>query len=92
MPGLPYFLYVGIERLGRVQLLKCQFRMAKNYPQHVVEVVGHTAGQPTHRFHLLGLQQLALQYLLFLFSLLALANVLDDRDKIGGIAGSVTDH
>ena len=53
------------RRRGRPFKL-CHFRMAENHAQHVVEVVGHAAGQPAHRFDLLGLAELLPQ--LFPFS------------------------
>ena len=56
--GLADFLEIVMERLGRVHLVQGQLRMAEDHAQHVVEIMGHAAGQPAHRFHLLGLLKL----------------------------------
>ncbi len=73
--GLADLLQVGMERLRRVHLLQGQLRVAEDHRQHVVEVVGHAAGQPAHRFHLLGLAQLRLQLLPLRLGPLALGDV-----------------
>ena len=75
---LPDFLQVGVERLRRVHLLQRQLRVAEDHAQHVVEIVGHAAGQPAHGFHLLGLGQLRLQLLLLLLRPLALGDIMRD--------------
>ena len=51
--------------------------MAQDRCKHVVEIVGHAAGQAAHRLHLLGLQQLRLKRILFLLRPLALGDITD---------------
>ena len=52
---------VVMERPGRIHLRERQLRMPDDHPQHVVEVVGHAASQPPHRFHLVGLAELVFE-------------------------------
>ena len=59
----------------RVHLLQGQLRIAEDDAEHVVEIVGHAAGQPAHGFHLLGLEELGLKSFPFLLRLLALGDV-----------------
>ena len=42
-----------------------ELAVAHDGHQEVVEIVGHAAGQPAHRLHLLGLEELGLQGLAF---------------------------
>ena len=46
------------RRLEHLEVVLQQFDLAAHHRQHVVEVVGDAAGQPRHRLHLLGLEQL----------------------------------
>ena len=66
---------VGMERLGRVHLVEGHLRVPEDHPQHVVEVVGHAAGQAAHRLHLLGLLELGLEFLPLRLGLFALGDV-----------------
>ena len=67
-----------MERLGRINLGQRHLRVAEDHAQHVVEVMGHAAGQPPDRFHLLGLEQLRLQFLPLLLGPLAFGNIAGD--------------
>ena len=40
-------------------LIEGQFRITEDNAEHIVEIVGHAAGQPPDRFHFLRLHQLA---------------------------------
>ena len=87
--GLLDLLKVGMERLRRVHLLEGHLRMPEDHPQHVVEIVGHAARQPAHRFHLLGLQQLRLERILFFLrplAPLALGDVLKGHHRAHDLA------
>jgi hypothetical protein len=68
------------EQLGdlrrQARVLQGQGNVALDDREHVVEVVGHAAGQQPDRLHLLGLAQLLLEALL-------LGDVPDDRDEVG---------
>ena len=44
-----------------MEFLVQKIAIAKDHVQHVIEIMGHSPGQPAHRFHLLGLEKLALQ-------------------------------
>ena len=83
--GFADFLEVGMERLGRVHLLQGQLGMAEDDAQHVVEVVGHAARQPTDRFHLLGLLELGFQGKSF-------SDILDHLDCGGDLACRVEEE
>ena len=48
---------------SRAQVVGKQVRVAADGEQHVVEIVGDAAREATHRLHLLGLEQLALERL-----------------------------
>jgi len=63
--GLLYLLkMLSQRRRGRFPFLG-QFRMTEDNSQHVVEIMGHAAGQPSHCLHLLGLTELFLKFFLF---------------------------
>ena len=64
--GLVNFLKVGMQRMGWVHILQGQFCITQDHAEHIVEIVGHAARQSSHRFHLLGLVKLPLQFLPFL--------------------------
>jgi hypothetical protein len=74
------FLQVFAQRAGR-RLVQGERGIAHDGLQHVVEVVRDTAREPAHRFHFLGLLQLALQPRLFLFRLDALRHIASDGDQ-----------
>jgi hypothetical protein len=49
------YLSASMDRISRADRHHAQFRIAEDRPQHIVEVVGHPAGQPADRLHFLGL-------------------------------------
>ena len=55
MGGSVDLLEILLNRYLRIQLVHYQLGMADDHTEHVVEIVGHTARQPAHGFHLLGL-------------------------------------
>ncbi len=69
----PDFQQMGVKGLVRSGISHGQLRMAQDHAQHVIEIVGDPAGQPSHGFHLLGLVQPLLQLLLLQLGLLAQA-------------------
>ncbi|EKD38173.1 MAG: hypothetical protein ACD_75C00840G0003 [uncultured bacterium] len=64
--------------------------MTKNNAQHIVEIVGHPAGEPPHRLQFLGLNQLLFQLPVLFLGLLAFGNVAaDTKDQLlSGPVGS----
>ena len=55
-------------------MLAKDVRLAQNGCQHVVKIVGHSAGKSSHRLHLLSLSQP-------LFQLFALGDVADNGQQ-----------
>ena len=66
-------LNVVAHRLAWLQVREQQIAVAQDDGQQVVEVVGHAAGKPPDRLHLLRLTQLVLQSL-------AVREIEGDRD------------
>ena len=64
-----------MEGLVRPDPLQGQFRVPQDDAQHIVEVVGHPAGQPSHRLNLLGLGQLGLELLIVLLGQLSRGDI-----------------
>ena len=58
--GLQDIFQVAIERIVFKDLGPHEFAVARDGHQEIVEIVGHAPGQPAHRFHLLGLEELLL--------------------------------
>ena len=59
--GLQNVFQVAVKRIVLEDLGPHEFAVARDGHQEIVEIVGHPAGQPAHRLHLLGLEQLPLQ-------------------------------
>ena len=57
---LPDLLHVGPARASSVQVAEENVAEAADRGEHVVEVVGDTAGEPAHRIHPLRLAELLL--------------------------------
>jgi len=74
-PGFMDLLQITIKRQGRIDFIKGHLRIPEDDTQHVIEIVGHTSGQPTDRFHLLGLLQLGFKFDLFHLRLFTLGDV-----------------
>ncbi len=73
------------RRIGGQGALE-EFGAAAENHQHVVEVVGHTAGQAAKHFHFLDLAHLRFQALLLLLQADSVADVLDHRHDTGNAA------
>ena len=58
---LPDLLDVVPAGVVRRQVVEHHLAVAEDRAQQIVEVVGDAAGQPAHRFHLLGLAELLLR-------------------------------
>jgi hypothetical protein len=65
----------SMDRISRADRHHAQFRIAEDRPQHIVEVVGHPAGQPADRLHFLGLFKLLADPVVLLFHFLDQGNV-----------------
>ena len=59
--GFLHFFHAGAQRIAGLHLVEHQLAVAFDDGEQVVEVVGHAAGQPAHRFHLLRLAELLFQ-------------------------------
>ncbi len=77
---------VRVELVIFLHLFKGEFRMSQDYPQHVVEIMGHPAGQAAHGLHFKCLVQLTLEFFLFRFRVFAFGDVpADDQKSAGGL-------
>ncbi len=68
-------MQILLQGIIRVRFVQGQLRISDDQAEHVVVVVGHTAGQPADRLHLLRLHQLCLQLFSLLFSRFAFGDV-----------------
>ena len=60
MGGREYFLKVSFSRCIFIDLTKGQFRESVDGRQNIIEIMRNAAGQCTHGFHFLALDQLPL--------------------------------
>ena len=75
LAGLEDLLQDAVERVGRGHLGQRHLRIALDRLQHVVEIMGHSPGEPADGLHLVRLHQLRLQPLLLLLDPLAFGDV-----------------
>ncbi len=88
MCGAFDLLDVEPEGIAGAEAVQHQIRVAKDGGEHVVEVVRDAAGQPPHRFHLLGLPQLRLAESQRFLRLAALGQIADpggEEEAVGGV-------
>ena len=87
--GLAGALHVGqrpVDGIDREHVVQHRLDVSEDDRQQVVEVVRHAAGQPAHRFHLLGLTQLFLQAFAQFARPLALGDVVHHRGQAQRLA------
>jgi len=87
---LQHVLEPSSRRVALRDLLASQLTVTGDHSQHVVEVVGHTPGQPADRLQLLRAVECVLGLRLLLLGQLAARDVLELADEIQRIAGRVT--
>ncbi len=77
---------VFVNRLTGTGLVERHLGVAKNDAEHVVEIVGHSSGQPTDGLHLLGLKELRRELLPPRFGLDSLGDITDQTDVPGHLS------
>ena len=80
------FRKITVQRMRGIDLIYGYFGIASDGLKHVVEIMGHPAGQSSHGLHLLRLVQLYLQFFPFRFSMFSLSDVSDAFDGTHNVA------
>jgi hypothetical protein len=94
--GFAHLFDVGAHRVFRIKVAQDELAVAQNYREGIVELVSNSSGEPTYRFHFLGVAQLNLTLLVRLlgarsFGLERSASIafaklpLDDRGKLADL-------
>ena len=78
-----------MQRVRWIDFDQGHFGIPRDSLKHVVEIMGHPAGKTPHRLHLLGLQQLRLQFFPFRFGPFALGDVADALDGAHNVASLI---
>ncbi len=73
--GFSDLLQIRVKGPGWVHLFQSHVGMSDDHAEHVVEIMGHAAGQPAHGFHFLGLDQLTFQLFSLCFGPVSLRDV-----------------